>query len=64
MFQSVSKRFEPIKVKKSKQSITVPDMSFTPREIIQKFSRGETHIRNSNRLFTLFDLNRFKPFTN
>lgn len=41
MFQSVTKRFDPIKVKKSNKSETVPDMSFTPREIIQKFSRGE-----------------------
>lgn len=41
MFQSVTKRFDPIPVVKSKTSETVPDMSFTPREIIQKFSRGE-----------------------
>lgn len=40
-FQSVSKRFEPIKVVKDKSSNTVPDMAYTPREIITKFSRGE-----------------------
>lgn len=40
-FQSVSQRFDPIPVVKSKENMTVPDMSFTPREIIQKFSRGE-----------------------
>lgn len=41
MFQSVTKRFEPIPVKLSQESQTVPDMSFTPREILAKFSRGE-----------------------
>lgn len=41
MFQTISDRFEPIPVYKSKETETVPDMSFTPREIIQKFSRGE-----------------------
>lgn len=41
MFQSISKRFDPIPVKISRQSSTVPDMSFTPREILAKFSRGE-----------------------
>lgn len=41
MFQSISKRFDPIPVLKDRTSETVPDMSFTPREIIQKFSRGE-----------------------
>lgn len=40
-FQSVTKRFDPIPVKGSKNSLTVPDMAYTPREIIQKFSRGE-----------------------
>lgn len=40
-FQSISKRFPRIPVKLSKETITVPDMSFTPREIIAKFSRGE-----------------------
>ena len=40
-YQSVSERFEPIPVIKSQENLTVPDMSFTPREIIQKFSRGE-----------------------
>lgn len=40
-FQSISKRFEPIKVIKDKSSTTVPDMAYTPREIISKFSRGE-----------------------
>lgn len=40
-FQSLSKRFDPIPVAGSMKSQTVPDMSFTPREIIQKFSRGE-----------------------
>lgn len=41
MFQSVTKRFAPIPVKLSQESQVVPDMAFTPREIIQKFSRGE-----------------------
>lgn len=41
MFQTISERFEPIKVHKDKTSFTVPDMSYTPREIISKFSRGE-----------------------
>lgn len=40
-FQSNYNHFEPIPVKKSRSSKTVPDMSFTPREIIAKFSRGE-----------------------
>lgn len=40
-YQTISNRFETIHVKKSRKSTTVPDMSFTPREIIQKFSRGE-----------------------
>lgn len=40
-FQSVYNVFPRIPVKHSKESHTVPDMSFTPREIIQKFSRGE-----------------------
>ena len=40
-YQTISDRFDPIHVKMSRQSSTVPDMSFTPREIIQKFSRGE-----------------------
>ena len=41
MNQTIAERFEPIKVHKNKQSFTVPDMSYTPREIIAKFSRGE-----------------------
>lgn len=41
MYQTVSNRFEPIKVHKDNKSFTVPDMSYTPREIISKFSRGE-----------------------
>ena len=41
MFQTISNRFDPIPVVMSRDSLTVPDMSFTPREIIQKFSRGE-----------------------
>lgn len=41
MYQTVSNRFEPIPVKKDKTSFSVPDMSYTPREIIAKFSRGE-----------------------
>lgn len=41
MFQRISKLFEPIKVYKDRKSQTVPDMSYTPREIIAKFSRGE-----------------------
>lgn len=40
-YQTINKRFEPIQVRKSRGSLTVPDMSFTPREIIAKFSRGE-----------------------
>lgn len=40
-YQTYNKRFEPIQVRKSRGSLTVPDMSFTPREIIAKFSRGE-----------------------
>lgn len=40
-YQSISKRFDPIPVVYEGKSKTVPDMSFTPREIIQKFSRGE-----------------------
>lgn len=40
-FQSLTNRFEPIMVRPATVSITVPDMSFTPREIIAKFSRGE-----------------------
>lgn len=40
-YQSVSERFDPIPVFLSQKSKTVPDMSFTPREIISKFSRGE-----------------------
>lgn len=41
MFQTMFDPFEPIKVHKSRESQTVPDMSYTPREIIAKFSRGE-----------------------
>lgn len=41
MFQSVTKRFDPIPVKLSQDTEVVPDMAYTPREIIQKFSRGE-----------------------
>lgn len=41
MYQTISDRFEPILVVKSSSSKTVPDMSYTPREIIAKFSRGE-----------------------
>lgn len=41
MFQTQFKLFDPIPVIKEKGSQTVPDMSYTPREIIQKFSRGE-----------------------
>ena len=33
--------FEALKVYGDPKSITVPDMSFTPREILAKFSRGE-----------------------
>lgn len=40
-FQTLINRFPPIPVHKSKDSLTVPDMSYTPREIISKFSRGE-----------------------
>lgn len=41
MFQTLLNRFEPIMVVKDRHTDTVPDMSFTPREIISKFSRGE-----------------------
>lgn len=40
-FQSQVDLFDPIPVIKSKEDKVVPDMSFTPREIISKFSRGE-----------------------
>lgn len=40
-YQTLSERFPEIPVVKDRESLTVPDMSFTPREIIQKFSRGE-----------------------
>lgn len=40
-FQSQVDLFEPIPVHKSRENKVVPDMSFTPREIISKFSRGE-----------------------
>lgn len=40
-YQDTVNRFDPIKVYNSRRSMTVPDMSYTPREIIQKFSRGE-----------------------
>lgn len=50
-FQSISKRFEPIKVIKDKSSTTVPDMAYTPREIISKFSRGEKVPLGFNGLF-------------
>lgn len=40
-FQTMYAPFEAIPVHKDKTSLTVPDMSFTPREIIAKFSRGE-----------------------
>lgn len=51
MFQSVSKRFDPIPVILSQKCEVVPDMSFTPREIIQKFSRGEKVPLGFNGLF-------------
>lgn len=40
-YQTLNERFATIQVRKSKGSKTVPDMSYTPREIISKFSRGE-----------------------
>lgn len=40
-FQSQADLFPPIPVHKSTEDKVVPDMSFTPREIIGKFSRGE-----------------------
>lgn len=40
-YQTIDNRFDPIPVIKRKGSLTVPDMSYTPREIISKFSRGE-----------------------
>lgn len=41
MFQTLLDRFEPILVVKDHSTQTVPDMAFTPREILSKFSRGE-----------------------
>ena len=41
MFQTLLDRFDPIPVKIPRDSETVPDMSYTPREILSKFSRGE-----------------------
>lgn len=41
MFQTLLDRFDPIPVVIPRGSITVPDMSYTPREILSKFSRGE-----------------------
>lgn len=40
-FQSNYHPFPNIPVVLDRKSQTVPDMSFTPREILQKFSRGE-----------------------
>lgn len=40
-YQTQNNLFPPIPVHKDNKSRTVPDMSFTPREIISKFSRGE-----------------------
>lgn len=40
-YQTIDNLFAPIPVIKSKESMTVPDMSYTPREILAKFSRGE-----------------------
>lgn len=41
MFQTIYNLADPLPVIKDKESIVVPDMSFTPREILSKFSRGE-----------------------
>lgn len=51
MFQTVYTPFDPIPVKLSQESKTVPDMSFTPREILSKFSRGEKVPLGFNGLF-------------
>lgn len=40
-YQTLNNRFPAISVVISSSSRTVPDMSFTPREILSKFSRGE-----------------------
>lgn len=40
-YQTLNDRFDPVPYFPSIESKVVPDMSFTPREIIQKFSRGE-----------------------
>lgn len=40
-YQTLNNRFKTIQVRKKRGTLTVPDMSFTPREIISKFSRGE-----------------------
>ena len=41
MFQTIYNLADPLPVIKDKDSIVVPDMAFTPREILSKFSRGE-----------------------
>lgn len=41
MFQTIYNMADPLPVIKDKESIVVPDMAFTPREILSKFSRGE-----------------------
>lgn len=40
-FQTLYNPFPNIPVEKDKESEVVPDQSYTPREIIAKFSRGE-----------------------
>lgn len=50
-FQTMYNPFDPIPVVKDPQSKTVPDMAFTPREIIAKFSRGEQVPLGMNGLF-------------
>lgn len=51
MYQTLSDRFEPLKVVLPVESPTIPDMAYTPREIISKFSRGERVPLGMNGLF-------------
>ena len=64
-YQTQNNLFPPIKVVKSRESQTVPDMSYTPRQIIAKFSRGEKVPLGFNGLFDSEDpsdrLDQFDP---
>lgn len=42
MFQTRYHPFQQLKVEKDKTCQVVPDMAYSPREIIAKFSRGES----------------------